>query len=196
MNRTRTTVAALAVIFWGCSVPSVQPLYGPDSLLPDAGLVGEWVSEGPTVTRVGVSEGSDGRYRGALAVHHEGELKTVLNLELSVTQIGEDRYVDLYLAKPDREGLAARYGFLALPVHQFMMTHREGDVLRVWAFDPNWLKRAAADHAFACEILPIGGQSIAVVTADSGTFREFLREHAHDPGSLLSPMVFHRLRQD
>jgi hypothetical protein len=192
MNRTWTIGATLMVILSGCSVPSLHPLYGPESLVQDAGLVGEWATDGPTVTRVVVSEGPDAKYLGALTIHHNGELKTDLSLDLSLTQIGEDRYVDLYLAKPDREGLAGRYGFLALPVHQFMMTEREGDVLRVWTFNANWLKRAASENAFACEVLPIGGQDIAVITADSGSFREFVRKHAHDPGSLSGPMVFHR----
>jgi hypothetical protein len=183
----------MAVILSACSVPSLRALYGPESLVQDPGAVGEWVTDGPTIARVVVNEGSDGTYLGALTIHKDGELKASLSLELSLTQIGEDRYVDLYLPKAEREALAARYGFLALPVHQFMMVERDDDVLRVWMFNAEWIRRSAAENAFACEILPIAGRDIAVITADSGSLSGFLREHAHDEGALLPPMVFRRV---
>ena len=82
--------------------------------MEDTGLVGEWATDGPTVTRVVVGESADGKYLGALTVYQEANLKTGLGLEVSLTQIGEYHDVDLYLAKADREALVARYGFLAL----------------------------------------------------------------------------------
>jgi hypothetical protein len=178
----------------GCAAPSLRPLTGPESLVQDAGLVGEWVTEGPTVARVVVTEGEDGRYLGALTIHHKGEFKTALELEISLTQIGEDRFIDLYLTKRNRQALAAQYGFLALPVHQFMMLERAEDVLRVWTFDSEWIRPAAAERACASEVLPIAGRDIAVITADADELAAFLREHAHDPGSLSPPMVLHRVR--
>jgi hypothetical protein len=193
MRRKWTIALVTTVILSACSSPSIHPLYGPESLVQDPGLVGEWATDGPTVTRVLVSEGSDGRYLGALTVDLKGELKTSLNLEVSLTQIGEDQYVDLYLAKTDRGTLAAHYGFLALPVHQFMMIKREDDVLRVWMFSADWIQRAGPENAFASEILPIGGHEIAVITADSGSLSGFLRKHAHDPGALSPPIVFRRV---
>jgi hypothetical protein len=194
MIRAATFLLMMAVVSSGCSAPSLQPLFVPGTLVQDPGLVGEWVTEGPTVARVVLSEGADGKYLGALTIHHDGQLKTGLSLEVSLTEIGADRYVDLYLAKADRESLAGRYGFLALPVHQFMMIKREGDEARAWMFNADWLQRAAAENAFACEVLPVAGREIAVITADSGSLTEFLRAHAHEDGALLPPMVFRRMR--
>ena len=193
MIRARTLLLTMAVVWSACSAPSLQPLYVPGTLVQDPGLVGEWATDGPTVARVILSEGKDGKYLGALTIHKEGQLKTGLALEVSLTQIGADRYVDLYLAKAERESLAARYGFLALPVHQFMMIERNGDEATARMFNADWLRRAAADNAFACEVVPVAGQEIAVITADSGSLGEFLRVHAHDPGALLPPMVFRRM---
>jgi hypothetical protein len=195
MIRARAIAAVMSLTLWACSAPSLHPLYAPDSLVQDPGLVGEWASDGQTVARVVVSEGSDGKYLGVLTIHHDAELKTGLSLEVSLTQIGEDHYVDLYLAKRERETLAGRYGFLALPVHQFMMIERKDDVVRLWMFDAGWVRKAALANAFACEILPIAGRDIAVITADSGSLNGFLRAHAHDAGALLQPVVFHRVGQ-
>ena len=190
MKRSILLVMAAALI--ACSTPSLQPLAGPESLVSDAGLVGTWAMEPPNELRVVVTEGTDGRYLGALDVQNAGRT-TSLMLELSLTQIGGDRYVDLFLAKPERDALAGRYGFLALPVHQFMMLERNGDELRVTSFKAHWLKEASATtKAFAMEILPVGGNEIGVVTADSGSLNDFLRAHAHDPGATAPPMVFRR----
>lgn len=193
MSRTWTIAVVMIVMLSACSTPSIHPVYAPESLVQDPGLVGEWATDGPTASRVVVSNGADGKYLGALTVHQNTELKTSLNLEVSLTQIGEDHYVDLYLAKADREALAAHYGFLALPVHQFMMINREDDVLRVWTFNADWIQRAGSENAFASEVLPIGGRDIAVITADSGSLSGFFRKHAHDAGALSPPMVFHRV---
>jgi hypothetical protein len=187
----RSIVIMMAAALCACSSPSLQPLAGPESLVSDPGLVGTWATDPPNPTRVVVTNGTDGRYVGALSVQNAGQ-PIALMLDLSLTQIGDDQYVDLYLAKSEREALAERYGFLALPVHQFMMVKRDGDELRVTSFKAGWLKEAAASNAFALEVLPIGGHEIGVVTADSGTLTEFLRVHAHDAGATAPPLVFRR----
>jgi hypothetical protein len=193
MNRYLMMLIGLAaLVSAGCSTPSIHPLYAPESLIQDSGLVGEWATEGPTVTRVVITEAPSSKYSGALTVHQNAELKTGLALEVSLTRIGKDEYVDLFLARSERERLAGKYGFLALPVHQFMLMQQEGDVLRVWTFDAEWIKRAGQQNAFACDVLLIGGRDIAVVTADTGTLRGFLEKHAHDEGALSPPIVFHR----
>ena len=187
----RSMIVLMAAVLYACSSPSLQPLAGPESLVSDPGLVGTWAMDPPNQTRVVVTQGADGRYVGALDVQNAGRT-TSLMLDVSLTQIGNDQYVDLYLAKSERDALAGRYGFLALPVHQFMMVERDGDELRVTSFKASWLKEAAASNAFAMEILPVAGQEMGVITADSGSLTEFLRIHARDAGATMPAMVFRR----
>lgn len=187
----RTMAVLLAAALSACSSPSLQPLAGPESLITDPGLVGTWAMDPPNQTRVVVTEGADGKYLGAVEIKNPDRTVT-LALDLSLTQIGDDRYVDLYLAKPEREALAGRYGFLALPVHQFMRVERKDDELRVTSFRARWLKEAAAANAFAMEVLPIGGHEIGVITADSGGLTALLRAHGRDADATAPPMVFHR----
>jgi len=187
----RSIIVMMAVTLFACSSPSLQPLVGPESLVSDPGVLGTWAMDPPNQTRVVVTQGADGRYVGALDVQNAGRT-TSLMLEVSLTQIGDDQYVDLYLAKSERDALAARYGFLALPVHQFMMLQRNGDEVRVTSFKAGWLKEAAASNAFAMEVLPVAGHEMGVITADSGSLTEFLRVHGHDAGATAPPMVFHR----
>ncbi len=188
----RSIIVMMAVILFACSSPSLQPLAGPESLVSDPGLVGTWaMGDPPNQTRAVVTQGADGRYVGALDVQN-ADRTTSLMLEVSLTQIGDDQYVDLYLAKSERDALAGRYGFLALPVHQFMMLRRDGDELRVTSFKAAWLKEEAASNAFAMEVVPVAGHEMGVITADSGSLTQFLRAHAHDAGATLAPMIFRR----
>lgn len=187
----RLIIVMMAAALFACSSPSLQPLAGPESLVSDPGLVGTWAMDPPNQIRVVVTEGMDKRYVGALDVQNASRTISLM-LDLSLTQIGDDQYVDLYLAKSERDALAGRYGFLALPVHQFMMLERNGDELRVTSFKAGWLQEAAATNAFAMEILPIAGREIGVITADSGSLTGFLRLHAHDPGATAPPLVFRR----
>jgi hypothetical protein len=187
----RSIIVMMAVTLYACSSPSLHPLAGPESLVSDPGILGTWAMDPPNQTRVVVTQGKDGRYVGALEVEDAGRT-TSLTLDVSLTQIGEDQYVDLYLAKPERDALAGRYGFLALPVHQFMMVQRNDDELRVTSFKASWLKGAAASNAFAMEVLPVAGHEMGIITADSGSLTEFLRLHAHDAGATAPPMVFRR----
>jgi hypothetical protein len=197
MQRILLIVAcAYAAIVCGCASPSLHPLYGPETLTEDPGLVGEWATEGPTVTRIVVTEAADGRYHGALTIRRGTETRASVGLELALTDIGEDRYVDLFLARADRETLAGHYGFLALPVHQFMMLRRDDNKLRVWAFNADWMRRAGAENRFACEVLPVAGQEMAVVTATTSSMQQFIERHAHDTNALNPPMVFHRVGHD
>src|SRR5512147_713227 len=83
MKRSLLLVMAAALI--ACSTPSLQPLAGPESLVSDAGLVGTWAMEPPNELRVVVTEGTDGRYLGALDVQNAGRTTSLL-LELSLTQ--------------------------------------------------------------------------------------------------------------
>ncbi len=188
----RSIIIVMAAALFACSSPSLRSLTGPESLVSDPGLVGSWAMDPPNQTRVVVTEGADGKYLGALELQN-AERNISLMLDVSLTKIGDDHYVDLFLAKSEREALAGKYGFLALPVHQFMMIERDGDELRVMPFKARWLQEASAANGFAMEVLPIGGHEIGVITAESGSLTELLRAHAHDPGATTGPMIFRRL---
>lgn len=194
MNRPWTMLVGIcAFAILGCAAPSLHALAAPEPLIQDPGLVGEWISEGPAVTRVVLMPATGGKYTGVLSVQRHSELSTGLTLDVALTQIGADRHVDLSLAASERERLVARYGFLVLPVHQFMMIRRESDQLYVWTFSPDWIRGAGGEARFACDVLPIGGGEVAVITAHTDSIREFLLKHAHDDGALSPPMVFRRV---
>ncbi|MCE2652841.1 MAG: hypothetical protein ACK51N_03965 [bacterium] len=188
-----TLSGAAACSLAGCSSPSLQGLTPAQSLVEDPGLTGEWVTEGRTVTRVTISPGAGRSYRGTLTVAHDGEFKTGLDVEIRLTDIDSQRYADLYLAKAERDRLIGRYGFLVLPVHQFMALERQGDTIRVWTFNSDWLRRAADAERFPCVGLPLGEGDVPVITADVDAMRAFLARRGRDPGARADPLIFRRV---
>lgn len=186
-----SAIASLGALA-GCSVPSLQALHEPEPLVHDPGLLGEWESDSATPMRVTIRNGVHGKYEAVLSSDKIRSLAGGLKLEVGVTEIGADRYVDLYLSRDERELLIERYGYLVLPVHQFMAMRREHDTLSVWFFDAEWLRRASAEHGFVAEIVKIGGDEVPVVTGDARQLRAYLSRHAHDAGARTSPTVFKR----
>ncbi|CAG0984421.1 hypothetical protein PHYC_01945 [Phycisphaerales bacterium] len=187
-----TVLAMLVAGLCGCGAPSLYSLQGPESGVRDPGLVGEWRTEGATQTRAVIREGDGGRYDAAMTVHQNGQFKAALAMEVTITEIASVRYLDLFLARSEREKLSGCYGFLVVPVHQVMRMERQGDVLKLWSLDSDWARNVGAAEGFACEPLPVGGGAVPVITAGSGALRKFLEKHADDAGAFAAPMEFRR----
>lgn len=193
MKIGKMACTSLAMCVTGCGAPFMQPLATSGETVRDSGLAGEWLSEGDTVCRATITETSEGPYKASLDVHYKGQPKTTLQLDLSVVETGSNRYVDLFLAKEEREKLVNEYGFLALPVHQIMKMSRQDDVLRVWTFDERWLGKQAAAASLPHDRFAIGGGEITVITAPKEQVRQLIAGE-EQPGEFGEPIVFHRVR--
>jgi hypothetical protein len=196
MKRLLLVVAANCLL-GGCGSPFLHTHAAPGEMTTDPGLVGQWVTlpSNPTQTSAVISspEKPGSPYLASLVVHHKGEFKTALGVELTLTDIAHARYADLLLAKPDRERMVGQYGFLALPVHQVLKLERKGDVLRVWMFNGDWLASHPHAAGVTTDTVPIGGGTIAFVSASTDRVRELLAEHGDDAGVFAEPVVFRRV---
>lgn len=190
--RMLTGCVAAACCLSACSTPFVSPVHTPASTILDPGIVGAWVSEGPSQYRAIVAEPSDGSYPVTVVVSDKGAVKTALNLEVALTDIEGTQYADLFLARSEREKLVGEYGFLVLPVHQVARVERDADSLQVWFLKGEWAGRV--DGRFALRTVPIGGGETTVVLADTDRVRKLLAEHAADPAMFADPIVFRRTR--
>jgi hypothetical protein len=194
MHRVILTVAAVGLgLAGGCGAPFLHPAVMPGSTAWDPGLVGEWTSAGETVVRAVISEKSEGAYSAALTIHHKGEFKSSIELDVSLTDIGDARFADLFLARGERDKLVGTYGFLVMPVHQVMKLARDGDHLRVWSFDGDWLERHAGGNGFTSDRLVVGGGEIAVLTAPTAQVRAWIAKNAGNPGAFDPPTEFARV---
>ncbi|MEK6702615.1 MAG: hypothetical protein AABZ53_10145 [Planctomycetota bacterium] len=177
----------------GCNTPFLHTAAAPGAVIQDAGLVGEWVSTGPTTSRAVIDQPVNGAYPVALTVQSGVKSATSLSLELTLTEIGGARYADLFLARADRDQLVQRYGFLAIPVHQIMKVSRDGSELKVWTFDGAWLEKSARGETFAHDRVPVGGTEVAMVTATTEQVRDLIARLGDDTKAFGEAMVFRRV---
>jgi hypothetical protein len=185
-------VAALGLI-GGCGAPFLHSAAEGGTGVVDSGIAGEWVTSGQTTTRVTIREGVGGRYLATLTVHDKGEFKTSLGVDLTLNDIGNARYADLFLSREDRDHMVQTYGFLAVPVHQTVKLRREGDELRVWQFDGRWLERNAVNEGFASDRMVVGGGEMTVVTAPTDQVRASIAKNGDKAEVFGEPLLFRRV---
>jgi hypothetical protein len=185
---------AVSLGLGGCGSPLLHPAATPGQSFLDPGLVGDWRTsdaDAPTQVRLSISGPAqpDQPYRTAITLHHDRQLKTALDLDVTLTELNGVRFADLFLARSERDRLVEYYGFLTLPTHQLMKLSREGDMLTVWAFDGNWLTQGTEAQY---DRVTVGGDDIVLVTAPTAHIRDTISRHASDPRAFGAPMVFKR----
>ena len=156
--------AALAVCLAGC-VPSLHPIYTPDQVRFDEGLVGTWTGEDSDESWVFTSENQDAY--GLVYTDSDGKEG---RFEVHRTEADGVGFLDLYPVEPNLDA-ACLYRCLLVPVHTFMTVEREGDRLTLAVADLDWLDDYLEEHpdALAHEKLDDG----FLLTAQPQALRAF-----------------------
>ncbi len=90
----RTLVVSVVVLLGlagGGSTPFLNSAATSKSLVSDPEIVGEWISEGDTITRAEIASQNAGKNEVTLTVRHKGELKSQVDLDVTLTNIGDAR---------------------------------------------------------------------------------------------------------
>jgi len=184
--------AALA----GCwPTHSLHPVYTPETVVFDPGLLGTWVGE--PLEQASFDEGTwvferweDDGYR---VVHTDGDGRRAV-LIAHVVQVGEVRYLDLFPDQPGEESSGLGNWHL-LPVHGFARIRRGLERIELDVLDPDWLEArlAAEPGALAHEVLDEVLDELVLVTAPPAELQAFLRGVEDDPDAF-APMA--RLRRE
>jgi len=140
----RTTLTAITLAGFlllaatGC-VPSIHPLYTPETLAAEPGLPGVWVSDDGSARwdfRPSGTKEYDLRYT-------ERDVKngaeTAASFSARVVRLGKFRFLDICPVKlePGND----LYRALFIPSHLFLRLEIEGDKLRLAILDGDWLKK-------------------------------------------------------
>lgn len=183
--------AALA----GCGSPMIHTSTGSGQAITDPGLAGEWAAAEPLRMEavIAADEARSPAYTASLTVYDEGEVRSSLGLELTLTEIGGAAYADLFLGRGDRDALVGRYGFLAVPVHQLVKVDRDGDTLVVRPFRGEWVDDRTRSAGFTHDRVAVGGGEVVLVTARTEQLREFIAKNANNPAAFGDPIVFRRV---
>jgi hypothetical protein len=171
--RTIRALAFLAVmiVFTGCWVLSIDPLYTSDDLVYEEGLVGSWGDpEGESEETWTFSQNDDKSYR--LVIKEEGEPDAAF--EAHLLRLDNRLYMDLFPEEPESVS-EAMLGHL-IPAHSFWTVSLDSNVLALDVISAEWLEKQI-DSA-KVDIDNIRRDDALVLTAHTQDLQAFVIEHA------------------
>ena len=185
-TRVRVTLLAAAAALAGC-VPSLHPIYGPDQLAFDPGLVGAWVTADGEETWVFTQQDQEA-YRLVYTDRDGKEGRFLVHR----TDVEGAVFLDLFPREPELDA-ACLYKFLLFPVHTFLKVDRDGDTLNLAVADPDWLGDYLEEHpdALAHETVNDG----YLVTAGTADLRSFFSMRAREGKGFGDPMKLERKKE-
>jgi hypothetical protein len=176
-------MAAVALGFAGCFVPSVNPLYTEKDLVFDPALAGTWGKADEDQRWIFARDG-DKSYAWTV---QEKDSTNVFRAHL--LKLGEHRFFDAILVRTTDEAKGlARICVVMRPAHLFFKVEITNSVLRLDALDCDWLEKLVKEdpHAVTHEWLhepdnPPGEDGRVLLTASTAELQSFILKHASDP---------------
>jgi hypothetical protein len=168
---------ALALSSAACLVVSLQPVYEPDTIAFDPGLLGTWASDEDRVI-LAIERGEWHSYHLTFT-----DRDKTTRLSARLTRVGELLLLDVTpLDGTDIEPLQ-------IAVHGIFRVTLEPDVLSVSNLDYDHCLAVASrgETGFALD-----GRKNVVVTLQTPELRHWLQEHAEDAGLFSTPAILKR----
>jgi hypothetical protein len=168
---------AIALSSASCLVVSLQPVYEPDTIAFDPGVLGTWTSDEDGVT-LAIDRGEWHSYHLAFT-----DRDKTTRLSARLTRAGDLQLLDVTpLDGTDIEPMQ-------LPVHGIFRIALESDALSVAALDYDHFLAVASrgESGFALD-----GRKNVVITLPTAELRRWLQDHAADVGVFSTPTNFKR----
>ena len=164
-----------ALIFGGCVVQSIQPLFTDKDYIPFPGLVGAWVQkDGDRLVGNWTFAGDGVRYE-LTQIDEQGRQAT---FSVVAGRIGTNIFLQGSL--PDRShAMNDLFALHLIPAHLFVKAFKADEGLRLVAMDLEWLTRHLEANPGA--ISHVWRDKMPVLTASTEELRKFVSRHANDP---------------
>lgn len=175
-------LACLSVTLTGGCIPTLHPIYTPETLVDCSGLIGKWSSTDGDQSWT-FSGDSD---RQCQLLYTDKQQQTG-RFTVRLTRIGDDLFMDLDPQPAFAEDAAAFYKGHWRKTHTFYRIQLDGDSLSLSFINPQWLKQYLRANPEALEWEESDDGS-GLVTSDTAAIREFVRTHAHTPGAFSQPV--------
>ena len=191
MKRIACSVAfAAAVVFVGCTTPSVHPVYTADTLATDPAVVGTWkqADSGETYTVTRAGEGYH-----LLVKDNDKSKPREWEFAVRLTQIGAHRFADVAAAEKARDAHEEQWGPLFVPTHMFCRYAVAGDTLDIRMLNREWLRKAIANGSATVSTTPLDKET-NLLTSETPQLRAFLEKHAGDDAAFSDRTVLTRVK--
>lgn len=175
MNRFWTIfLLAVAALMCGCSTPSLHPVYSKDKEVFEPGIIGTWAQTDAkttySVTRVG-----DGYHM--LVKNNDPKDPQQWEISLKLVRLGEHMFADFAAVEEERDRHEEHWGALFIATHMFAKVRIEGDSLKVWTLDRDWLKGAAKDGSVKLGLATLSDNEV-LITSPTPELQAFLQANA------------------
>lgn len=171
-------LASLLLFLSGC-IPSLHPLYSPDTLHFEKGLLGIWHEEdGGTWNFIA---NPDRSYR----VQFVDEDKEQDSLIVHLVKLDDQLFLDF--VRPEREEYFAPY----LPTHSFAKIEKSGNNWVIRQFKGEYLKNLIKNRKIRIKHEVLNDDNY-LLTASTEELQEFFRKFAHEEEAFEQPAVLTR----
>lgn len=181
MVRNPMAILLLPLVFSGCMVRSLRPIYTDDDVIPMPAVEGTWKGEdeGETVSFVREGDGYVFSYT---------EDGTPICATAHFAAIGKMTYMDLTFAdnaydelpeekQKELESILAPFIYYTTPVHMFYQVEVRDNVFRMRAMDHAWAKARREKGRMWIDHVADGDSTL--LTADTPRVQRFLRHWAN-----------------
>lgn len=176
----RFCVACCAVLFTGCSVPGVYPLYTPADRVFEPELLGTWQTFDEakdwdafrtlTFARLGAEDGVPA-YRLGVAETPDAAPEF---FEAHLVRLGNHLFLDIVPADIDLKSEFAGYHLMRL--HTYYLYEREGRALRLTPLSPAWVQEQAEAGSLGVDyVRDADNDDRVVLTANTPDLQVFVR---------------------
>lgn len=182
--------AAALFVIGGCGTPSIHPVWSKDKEIIEPALVGAWREREEKTTYTVTRDGD--AYR---MVVRDGDPKNPKEwtLEMHLVKLGDARFADMTTPESEQSNVGTHWGPLFIPTHMFVKYALDGDSLRVWMLDREWLEKLAADKKAALPFTSVNKETI-LITADTPELQAFLQAHAAEASAFGKPIELSRMK--
>jgi hypothetical protein len=186
-------VGVLILLFFGCPVRSIFPLFGDKDMVFMPGLVGTWANTEKNT--LGTTE------QNTLSIKKAGEQNYYL-LEFPVGKDGDQAETNTYYAYLGRLGdfwfldfyrqIRQDENYDLIPTDLFFRLWLEGDTLRLAALEGDWLDEMIGKKKISISRLLLEDEII--LTAATLELQQLVRRFAEDRGAFPDPATYVRLK--
>ena len=135
-------LAGWIVLAAGC-VPSLQPLYTPDTIVFDPALIGTWCQTNKADRWKFIKDGDD-HYK----LHHTDKEKRTAEFTAYLVKVKDQRFLDLYPEESDAK-LNELFCAHLVAAHTFMWVLKTGTALEMAMMNPDSVKKLLAENPTA-----------------------------------------------
>lgn len=190
MRKVRLVFAiAIASLFIGCPVRSLQPLFSEKDIMYNSALVGTWADGEDRYT---FKRASDNSYQILLSeqkstdsVKHAEAKSDTMTFVGQLGRLGKDWFLDTY---PAREVV----DFHMLPTHMIFRLWLDGNTLRLASLEGDWVKKMIKTNRLKAQYAIANGDLI--LTGSTNELQKIVRGFANDDKAFPNPETFVRMK--